>query len=127
MLYRIRLHLARSREFPNGSTRHGYEIVAPLDVEGILDAEAWHEQRERCAVRRFWAGEPDQHGRLLHSAGGAGGATWVIDYDEDRSDDDEKGYRFDRHSFVAGQYVTVNDQHGEHTFRVADVEEAADQ
>jgi hypothetical protein len=29
-LKRIRLHLARSRDFPSGSSRHGYEFVAPL-------------------------------------------------------------------------------------------------
>src|SRR5262245_42505775 len=29
-LKRIRLNLARSKEFPAGSARHGYEFVAPL-------------------------------------------------------------------------------------------------
>jgi hypothetical protein len=29
VLKRIRLELARSKEFPMGSTRHGYEFVAP--------------------------------------------------------------------------------------------------
>jgi hypothetical protein len=28
---RIRLELARSKEFPEGSATHGYEFVAPLD------------------------------------------------------------------------------------------------
>jgi len=30
-LKRIRLELARSKEFPDGSTAHGYEFVAPVD------------------------------------------------------------------------------------------------
>jgi hypothetical protein len=34
-LKRIRLELARSREFPAGSANHGYEFVAPLDSKGI--------------------------------------------------------------------------------------------
>jgi hypothetical protein len=34
VLKRIRLHLARSKEFPSGSASHGYEFVAPLDSKG---------------------------------------------------------------------------------------------
>ena len=37
---RIRLNLARSKEFPQGSPRHGYEFVAPLDAQGHIDVEA---------------------------------------------------------------------------------------
>jgi len=33
---RIRLELARSKEFPTGSSQHGYEFVAPLDGSGDL-------------------------------------------------------------------------------------------
>jgi hypothetical protein len=55
---------------------------------------------------------------LIHRAGGAGGATWVIDYDESSSDDDEPGYRLDIHSFVPGEYVTIREQDGAQTFRV---------
>ena len=53
-LKRIRLQLARSKEFPSGSARHGYEIVAPLDDQGHIDAEEWNRQRAACQVRRFW-------------------------------------------------------------------------
>ena len=31
MLHHITLHLARSKQFPEGSSRYGYEITAPLD------------------------------------------------------------------------------------------------
>ncbi len=34
VLKRIRLNLARSKEFPSGSDEHGYEFVAPLDADG---------------------------------------------------------------------------------------------
>jgi hypothetical protein len=33
-LSRILLNLARSREFPEGSSRHGYDFIPPLDAEG---------------------------------------------------------------------------------------------
>ena len=36
-LKHIRLELARSKEYPSGSTRHGYYLIAPLDKEGHID------------------------------------------------------------------------------------------
>ncbi len=38
-LRHIRLELARSREFPSGSPRHGYDLVAPLDAKGHIDPD----------------------------------------------------------------------------------------
>jgi hypothetical protein len=70
-LKRIRLHLARSKEFPSGSASHGYEFVAPLDRKGHIDPHLWQKHREHCGVRRFWNGTDEQIGRLLHKAGGA--------------------------------------------------------
>jgi hypothetical protein len=122
---RIRLHLARSREFPDGSARHGYEFVAPLDNKGHIDSALWHQQRDHCRVRRFWNGEPEQVGRLVHKPGGAEHARWVFDYDKTRADDDETGYRFGAHAFVPGEYVSITEDDGErHTFRVVSVEAA---
>jgi hypothetical protein len=122
---RIRLNLARSKEFPNGSTRHGYEFVAPLDVKGHIDARLWHEHRDHCRVRRFWNDEDDEIGFLVHKPGGAEHARWVFDYDSSTTDDDESGYRFASHSFVAGEYVSISEYDGEmHTFRVMSVEAA---
>ena len=67
---RIRLELARSKEFPTGSARHGYEFVAPLDDNGHIDPKLWQEHRDHCRVRRFWNDEPDEIGRLVHKPGG---------------------------------------------------------
>lgn len=119
---RIRLQLARSKEFPEGSTHHGYEFVAPLDQNGHIDPKLWQEHREQCRVRRFWGDEPDQMGRLVHKPGGKEHARWVFDYDPSRSEDDEAGYRFGVHVFAPGEYVTIRDESGEaHTFRVVSV------
>lgn len=121
-LQRIRLHLARSPEFPEGSARHGYEFVAPLDDEGHIDAEAWKEARADCTVTRFWGSEAPEHGRLVHRAGGVAGASWVFDYEANTSDDDETGYRFGDHAFVPGEYVSLKDEEGDmHTFVVFSV------
>lgn len=124
-LKRIRLHLARSKAFPEGSSRHGYEFVAPIDAKGHIDPELWRQHREHCRVRRFWDGEPEQVGRLRHMPGGAEHARWVFDYDTSRADDDEAGYRFGTHAFVPGEYVSITEDDGDiHTFRVMSVEAA---
>ena len=123
---RIRLELARSKEFPTGSARHGYEFVAPLDDNGHIDPKLWQEHRDHCRVRRFWNDEADEIGRLVHKPGGAEHARWVFDYDPKATDDDESGYRFGTHAFVPGDYVSIRDDDGElHTFQVASVQAAA--
>jgi hypothetical protein len=87
---RIRLNLARSKEFPAGSDRHGYEFVAPLDANGHIDPAQWQKHRENCGVRRFWNDE-EEHGRLVHKPGGAERGRWVFDYsgtaDEDENEE----------------------------------------
>jgi len=122
---RIRLHLARSKDFPSGSSNHGYEFVAQLDGQGHIDPTLWKTHREQCKVRRFWRGEDDQVGVLVHKPGGSEHARWVFDYDESADDDDEAGYRFGAHAFRTGEYVSIRDDDGEmHTFQVASVEPA---
>jgi hypothetical protein len=125
VLKRVRLHLARSKDFPEGSSRHGYEFVAPIDANGHIDANLWKVHRDHCRVRRFWNGEDEQIGRLVHKPGGPEHARWVFDYDEKRVDDDEAGYRFGTHAFVPGEYVSIREDDGDvHTFRVVSVESA---
>lgn len=124
-LKRIRLNLARSKEFPQGSPRHGYEFVAPLDGNGHIDPELWHKYREHCRVRRFWAGADDETGRLIHKPGGGEHARWIFDYEDIAGDEDESGYRFGAHAFRPGEYVSIRDENDEmHTFQVASVEPA---
>jgi len=126
VLKRIRLELARSKDFPTGSSRHGYEFVAPLDSKGHIDPKLWEQHRDHCRVRRFWSDEPEEIGRLVHKPGGAEHARWVFDYDPASSDDDESGYRFGAHAFMPGEYVSIRDEDGElHTFQVASVQTAA--
>lgn len=122
---RIRLNLARSKEFPNGSERHGYEFVVPIDADGHIDIEQWKKHRANCRVRRFWEGEDDEVGFVMHRPGGPEHARWIFDYDQTSEYDDESGYRFGNHIFRLGEYVSVRDADGElHTFVVASVEPA---
>lgn len=125
MLQHITLHLARSKTFPEGSPHHGYEITAPLDAQGHLDKEEWLEKRDYCRVRRFWAREGERHGILVHRPGGSGGATWMIDYNQDRPGDEEAGYRLHQHRFAEGEYVTIqDDDETPYTFQVVSVKRA---
>lgn len=119
-LSKIRLELARDRDFPLGSREHGYEFTAPLDERGHLDEQAWKAQRDRCRVRRFWKGEPDEIGHLVRKAGGA----WAFHYDiHGDAEDDETGYRFGDEAFVPGEYVSIK-EHDDvmRTFRVVTVQ-----
>ena len=116
-LKRIRLELARNAEFPNGSSQHGYEFIAPLDAKGHLDSASWPKAKAACTVRRFWNGAPDEHGTLIHRKNG----SWAFSY-EVGDEDDEPIFRFDRHLFVEGEYVTVTEHDGiARPFRVVHV------
>ncbi len=119
-LKRIRLELARNPEFPNGSRNHGYEFVAPLDDSEHLVVAEWAKDRDRCSVKRFWAGQPNEMGKLIHSRGGA----WVFDYNPATETDDEPGFKFDKHRFVPGEYVSITEHdHVQRAFRVVSVED----
>jgi hypothetical protein len=118
-LSKIRIEMARSREYPEGSALHGYEFVAPLNSLGQIDVDAWHHQRAKCRVKRFWEGEADEIGHLARKPGG----SWVFHYDiHGDINDDESGYRLGNHVFRPGEYVSIR-EHDEdmNTFKVVSV------
>jgi hypothetical protein len=120
MLKRVRLELARSREFPGGSTRHGYEVVMPLDEGGRVDRATWEKAPEVCTVHRFWEGDDDLVGELVHPARD----IWAFSYfvgDED----DEPIHRLEDHVCRPGEYLSVRGSDGEmRAFRIVLVEPA---
>jgi len=122
-LRKVTLHAARSKEFPQGSIRHGYDFIAPLTEDGHIDLEAWKAHRGECFAHRFWAGEPAMQGLLVHRAGGPGGSTWAFEWKFPHAvDEEEEGFRFGDHTFRAGEYVSVREAEGELlTFRVVSV------
>lgn len=117
----IRLELAREKDYPNGSPLHGYEITAPLDESGHLDSVEWRKCRPHCTVRRFWDGEDDRHGELVHTARG----RWAISYDPNTDLDDEPIFQLDRHLLTMGNYVSIAEPgNTQHTYRVTSVKAA---
>lgn len=116
MLKTVRLELARNPGYPEGSPRHGYEIVAPLDPEGHIDEAAWRENRNACRVRRFWGDRPDEHGDLIRARRG-----WAISYVPGEADD-EQIFRLDRHLLRVGEYVSITEPDDvTYTFKVVSV------
>lgn len=115
--YKVRLELARTKEFPQGSAERGYELVLPLDEQGHLDEAAWRQNRKRYTVRRFWAGEADEHGHLVHTRR----HTWAFSY-VPGEDDDTPIFHLESHAFKAGEYISIKEQDGDTlTFRVVRV------
>lgn len=105
---RIRLELARTPDFPNGSPEHGYEIVAPTNAEQHLDEAAWREDKARAYVRRFWGDEEDEHGTLIHTRH----RVWAFSY-EPGEEDDEPIFRLEHHLLAPGEYVSITEHDGE--------------
>jgi hypothetical protein len=120
-LSKIRLELARDHDFPDGSRDRGYEFTAPLAADGRIAVTEWKPARDRCRVRRFWSGQPDEVGHLVRKPGG----SWAFHYDLlGDVDDEETGYRFGNHRFLPGEYVSIK-EHDDvlRTFKVTLVKE----
>lgn len=116
---RIKLELAREPGHPQGDAHIGYVVQAPLDSDGRLDVETARAHREECRVVRFHSGREREEGYLRRRPGG----SWAFHYDfEDGGEDDDPGYRLGEHRFVRGEYVTIAEDEGAHTYRVASVD-----
>lgn len=118
-LKRVRLELARTADHPQGNSKCGYEFIAPLDSHGHFDADAWKKAKDRCKVLRFWEGQDNERGQLVHTRG----RKWIFDYDAARNDDDEPIFRFEEVAFTPGAYISVTEHDGEtRPFRVVSVQ-----
>jgi len=115
-LHRIRLELARSHDFPEGSPHHGYEFVLPLGADGKIDMEAWPDARQLCTVHRFWTGEDDLTGTLIHSHN-----RWSFSYKSGEIHEEPIPH-FQDHLFREGEYLAVREQDEKtYTFKIVSV------
>ena len=63
-----------------------------------------------------------QHPRNLVFLFARVAAHGAFDYDPKSDADDERGFKFDKHSFVPGEYVSITEHdHVQRTFRIASV------
>lgn len=109
---RIMLELAREPGHPAGDPRSGYQLVVPLTKDGLIDAELWDEYRDHYRVTRFRADGERDIGHVLHRPGG----SWAFHYDISGEGDDETGYRLKSERFDVGEYVSIKDDTGMHTY-----------
>lgn len=115
----IRLERAREPRHPEGDPHIGYIVTAPLDSEGRLDVETARQYKQACRVVRFHTDREHEEGYLRRRPGG----SWAFHYEfDDGGEDDDPAYRLGEHRFVYGEYVTVQEDEGVHTYRVVLVE-----
>ncbi len=110
---RIDLTLAREPGHPAGDPEHGFRLVAPLDSSDRLDEALWSANRQACRVVRVHGDEDHDIGHLVRGPGGA----WAFRYDL-TGEDEDRVRRLDHVRLAPGEYVTVVEDDGEHTFRV---------
>lgn len=116
---RIQLELAREPGHPHGDPSIGYSVLAPLTSDGHLDVDLARRLKDQCKVVRFRAGQDNEEGYLRRRPGG----SWAFHYQIEDGEDDDPGFKFGEHRFAPGEYVTVMEDEGEHTYRVVAVRE----
>lgn len=110
----IRLELARTPEFPNGSAGRAYLLRLPLDEHGRLDEEKYAEHPEHATVRRFWPNEPDRNGYLIRKPDG-----WSFSFDADENEDEPR-LQIGGQAIRLGENIMVRETDGVRLpFRVA--------
>ncbi len=102
----VRLELARTREFPNGSAGRAYLLRLPLDDVGQIDECQISENPERATVRRHWPNEPDRDGHLVRKRDG-----WVFSYAAG-DNDDEIQCHLEANPLRMGECVTITETDG---------------
>lgn len=115
--HQIRLELAREPGHPEGDSRTGYLITAPLDSNHRIDAKLWKSHKDNCRVVRIRKNDKDV-GHLVHGAGG----KWSFHYDIFGDNEDEAGFKMQNEKFVAGEYVSIREGDLLHVYRVTSVE-----
>lgn len=112
----IRLELARTPQFPNGSPARGYILHLPVGASGTIDTETLGQAPAKAIVRRFWPNEPELVGMVI-----AAGDDWAFSY-QDGADDDEALARLQNHPLVAGNYLTITEPDGDiYPYRIAEM------
>ena len=115
---KVTLRLAREHDHPQGSNDSGYDLVIPLDETGRIDPGLWKSHPQLCRVVHYRSGEEHDIGHVVRRAGG----QWTFHYDVKGDEGDAAGYHFSDEHFIAGEYVSIAEDDGPHTYRVITVE-----
>lgn len=77
----IRLELGPTASFPKGSASRAFVLCVPLDEDGRIDQPSMARNPGRATVKRFWASDPDQFGRLEYAQG-----SWILNVRDIQTD-----------------------------------------
>lgn len=114
----IRLELARTREFPEGSANRVFLLRLPLDDSGLIDERALRLSPAMATAHRFWPNEPDRSGYVVRTPGG-----WAVSYEPGEADD-EAVFHLETHPIRIGEYLTLTEPDGRQLpFRVASLKQ----
>ena len=120
-LTRLVMRLARNPDagFPEGDSRQGYVVIAPLGPDGELLEDEWRRTKDRCTVVRF---TPDNF-READGWISRRGDNWYFRYDEDDEGPDEPIYKLGEHRLRLGEYVTVYEADGDNlTYKITETQ-----
>jgi hypothetical protein len=116
----IRLELARTEDYPEGSASRVYLLRLPLKEDGLIDEEVLRTAPARATVRRFWPNEPDLSGYVIRTPKG-----WALSF-EPGENDDQPVFHLEPHAIGYGERLTVAEPDGRKLmFRVASLEDIA--
>jgi len=114
----IRLELARTQEFPEGSASRAYLLRLPLDEHGLIDEQALGCSPAMATVHRHWPNQPDLSGYVVRTPSG-----WAMSY-EPGEGDDETVYQLETHPIRIGEYLTMTEPDGRRLpFRVTSMKQ----
>jgi hypothetical protein len=103
----VRLELARTPRYPEGSSAHAYVLRLPVDDNGIVETKPLREAAVHPTVRRFWPKQPDQTGVVIKQ-----GRKWAFSY-RPGVEDNEAIFHLEDHLIKPGEYLTVTETNGE--------------
>jgi hypothetical protein len=116
----IRLELARTKEFPEGSASRAYLLRLPIDDNGVIDEPALLHLPAQATVRRFWPNQADMSGYVIRTPKG-----WAFSYRKG-DEDDEAVFHLETHPIRIGEYLTLTEPDGQQLpFRVVSLKELA--
>ena len=102
----IRLELAFSSQFPQGSLHRCYLLHLPLEASGLINEEMVRATPKRATVRRFWPCQPDLRGYVIKTTNG-----WAFAYP--REDANETVLPLDIQPIRIGRCLTLTEPDGE--------------
>lgn len=110
----IRLELARTQDFPEGSASRAYLLRLPVNDNGIIDEDALRAAPQFATVRRFWPNEPDMSGYVIRTQNG-----WALSYRKGE-EDDETIFHLETHRILPGEYIILRESDGKQLpYRIA--------